>query len=369
MVAAAKQIGSAGAHLLSLVNDMLDLSSLDAGKLNLQLQPVAVDLLVRRCMALIAPYARQAGVTFESDLETNLPTVLADVRALKQVLFNLLGNAIKFSRPPGAVRITSRYESGPKQVTLQVTDKGLGIALDKLESIFEPFTRLHEGAGAPSGSGLGLSISQKLIRAMAGRIEVTSAVGEGTTFTLYLAVDGRPEALAPHESVFDVLPETISIPQPGGAAVLYIEDEVVNALLMQGLFQSSAAAAHLIVATTGRDGLREAVRLRPDLILLDMNLPDMTGLEVLRCLKADARTAGISVIAVSADAMPEQVSKALDAGCEAYWTKPIDMKEVRGELVRRFATEDFSAGRQFESRATGLLRNSDSREQTVEEEK
>ena len=192
-----------------------------------------------------------------------------------------------------------------------------------------------------------MSISQKLIRAMAGRIEVTSEVGKGTTFSLHLAVDGRPEALPQHESVFDGLPETISIPQPGGAAVLYIEDEAVNALLMRGIFQSSAAAVHLIVATTGRDGLREAVRLRPELILLDMNLPDMDGLEIIRCLNADARTAGIPVIAVSADAMPEQVGRALAAGCEAYWTKPINIKEVRGELVRRFIEKDFATGRRL----------------------
>ena len=346
--AAAKQILSAGTHLLSLVNDMLDLSSLDAGRLNLQLQPVAVDLLVRRCIALIEPHARQTGVIFESDLEPNLPTVLADVRALKQVLFNLLGNAIKFGRPPSAVRISARYESELEQVTLQVTDKGPGIAADKLALIFEPFTRLDDGAGAPSGSGLGLSISQKLILAMAGRIEVASEVEKGTTFTLRLAVDGRPEALAHQESVFDGLPETISTPQPGGAAVLYIEDEPVNALLMQGIFQTSTAPAHLIVALTGQDGLRQAVLLRPDLLLLDMNLPDMDGLEVLRCLKADLRTARIPVIAVSADAMPEQVRKALDAGFEAYWTKPLDIKEVRAELARRFANEDLSVERQLE---------------------
>ena len=348
VLAQAKQIGNAGTHLLSLVNDMLDLSSLEEGRLNLKLQPVAFEPLVRRCMTLIEPHARQSGVTFVSDFEPGLPTVLADVRALKQVLFNLLGNAIKFCRPPSAVYISARYEKVSELVSLAITDTGPGIAADKLESIFEPFTRLNDGTGAPSGSGLGLSISQKLVLAMRGCIDVTSKIEEGTTFKLRLPVDGRPEAFATHESVFDEMPDTISTQQPGGATVLYIEDEPVNALLMQGVFQSSGAAAHLIVAPTGRDGLREAALRRPELILLDMNLPDMDGLSVLRCLQADARTAHIPVIAVSADAMPEQVHKALDAGFEAYWTKPIDIGDVRVELRRRFAPEYPSEERQPE---------------------
>ena len=124
-------------------------------------------------------------------------------------------------------------------------------------------------------------------------------------------------------------------------AVLYIEDDPVNALLMQRIFQSFSAP-HLIVSLTGRDGLLQAVLLRPALILLDMNLTDMDGLSILRCLQADVRTARIPVIAVSADAMPEQVLKALDAGCEAYWTKPLDIRGVRANLAARMAKEDFS---------------------------
>ena len=337
-VRSAIQIENAGSHLLSLVNDMLDLSSLNAGSLNLRLRPVSIEPLVRRCLTLIEPHALQHGITLQVHADPALPTVLADGRAVMQIIFNLVGNAIKFGGRHSVVQVRVQHEPLAAQVRLEVSDQGPGIAADKLSTLFEPFSRINRGGHAPVGSGLGLSISQKLVAAMAGSIAVRSEVGQGATFTVRLPVDGAAESTLPDDSGLGGFDDLVRLGAVGGATVLYIEDEPVNALLMQEFFKTLPAATgpRLVVASTGRDGLREAALLRPDLILLDMNLPDLDGLEVLRRLRADSRTAHIPVIAVSADALPEQVRRARDAGFDDYWTKPIELRQVHADLVRRF---------------------------------
>ena len=335
-----RQIESAGAHLLALVNDMLDLSSLDAGRLNLVLEPVALAPLVERCIALVGPHAQQHGIIFESGSAASVPTVLADVRAVRQLLFNLLGNAVKFAHPDTAVRVQLDHDAPAGRVTLAVIDTGPGIAAEKLPSLFEPFGRLHAGRTMPAGSGLGLAITQKLVRAMAGTITVASVPGEGTTITVTLPVDGRPAMGFDDDSVFGGLQMPAPAVAIGASTVLYIEDEPVNTLLMQAIFDSlPVAGPRLVVAVNGADGLAEAAKLRPDLILLDMNLPDIDGLSVLAALSAGALTAHIPVIAVSADAMPAQIVKARQAGCQDYWTKPIDVKQVQARLLGRFQAD------------------------------
>jgi len=336
-VRSAIQIENAGSHLLSLVNDLLDLSSLNAGRLNLQLRPVSIEPLVRRCLTLMEAHALQQCIDLEVLADPALPTVRADGRAVMQIIFNLVGNAIKFGRRQSVVQVRLQHEPLAGQVRLEVTDQGPGIEAGKLSALFEPFSRIDRGGDAPIGSGLGLSISQKLVAAMAGSIAVRSEVGEGATFTVRLPVDGADESTLPDDPGLDGFDDMARFGAVGGATVLYIEDEPVNALVMQQFFKTlPATSPRLVVAATGREGLRDAALLRPDLILLDMNLPDFDGLGVLRSLQADSRTAHIPVIAVSADAMPEQVRKAREAGFADYWTKPINFKRVHADLLQRF---------------------------------
>lgn len=172
---------------------------------------------------------------------------------------------------------------------------------------------------------------------MAGRIDVTSELGEGTTFAVTLPADGRPDLTTADDSAFGDLRQPQPIAPMGHAVVLYIEDDPVNTMLMHAIFESLPhGGARLIVASSGADGLLEAVRLQPDLILLDMNLPDLDGLIILQALKGNSRTAQVPVIAVSADAMPTQIIKAREAGCQDYWTKPINLQQVQKKLLGRF---------------------------------
>ena len=332
-----QHIETAGAHLLALVNDMLDLSSLDAGRLNLDIQPLALPPLLAHCIELIEPHARLHGITLETQLDSPLPTVLVDARAVKQLLFNLLGNAVKFSNPNSVVRVRVSHAATSPHVALSIIDAGPGIAAEQLPTLFRPFNRIQPGRRRLPGSGLGLSISQKLAMAMDGTISVSSRLGQGTTFTVTLPVDGRPDLSTADNSAFGDLHDAVPTGPTAPATVLYIEDEPVNALLMQTLFSSlPGGGAQLILAVNGEDGLGDAAREQPNLILLDMNLPDMDGLCVLRALRSNPSTAQIPVIAVSADALPEQIFKARQAGCQDYWTKPIHMKRVHAELLRRF---------------------------------
>lgn len=340
MLKSAAQIETAGAHLLSLVNDMLDLSSLDAGRLNLQLGPVAVERLVQRCVALVEPHAQQHAISVQVQADPPPPTVHADARAVQQMLFNLLGNAIKFGRPHSVVSVVLRHEPLDGLVALEITDLGRGIAPDRLPTLFEPFSRINTGGSVPAGSGLGLSISQKLVCAMGGRIDVRSTVGVGTTFTVRLPADGRAEPPSANDSGFGDDDAVDTAGAVGSATVLYIEDEPVNALLMAGFFKAMPGQGlRLIVAPNGVDGLRDALVHQPDLLLLDMNLPDLDGSTVLRRLRADPRTAHIPVIAVSADALPQQIRSARQAGFDDYWTKPISYRKVHASMAQRFPSD------------------------------
>ena len=344
LLASVHHIEHAGTHLLALVNDMLELASLDHGQNALHLQPLLLAPLAEQTIALLLPLAQHRGMTLSVTQPGPVSTTSGDARAIKQVLFNLLGNAIKFAHADTAVEVHLRQEKGGAEVAMDIIDRGPGIDAAALPGLFVPFAVGSTRTSRASGTGLGLAISQKLALSMGGRITVSSVVGQGSRFTLHLPVDGRSAALLADVVRFADAVATPSAAPPRVATVLYIEDKPLNALLMESVFESTALLhLRLLVAVSGRSGIEQARALQPELILLDMQLPDIDGFGVLAALRQEPRTAHIPVFALSGDAMPEQVRKALAAGCQDYWTKPINLQSVVAELAGRFPAQPASA--------------------------
>jgi len=309
------QVRHAGWHLLHLINDILDLSRIESGEMRLQLRPLNVSELVAACLPLIQHDAERRGITV-LQTRSRLPHwVVGDETRVKQILTNLLSNAVKYNRDGGTVRVWSTVGEDA-QVQIHVEDTGLGMSESQLASLFQPFNRLGREASNIEGTGIGLVISQRLVQLMGGQLRATSTTSVGSEFTVTLP-------MASQAALDD---ETAS--HPDGQLnyrqrhVLYVEDNDTNAILMQGLFTHRPQIS-LTIATTGQEGLDQARDILPDLILLDMNLPDIDGLAVLHSLKHDDATASIPVVVVSADATSQSVEQALFYGAVDYVTKPV----------------------------------------------
>ena len=326
----ARQIERAGNHLLHLVNDLMDLSRIEAGKLEISIEPVAVMAVIKDSLELTAPIAQQKGIGINHDIgENRIATIRADYVRLRQVLINLLSNAIKYNRPQGTVHLACHLHEG--KVRISVADTGRGIPPDKQSRIFNAFDRLGAEGGAIEGTGIGLVITKRIVEAMGGTIGFESVEGQGSTFwvefpaseTMHLPVS---EALA-----LDCMPEEIAH-ATSLQKVLYVEDNPINLYLMQEIFKRKPL--ELRVATTAELGIELARNEPPALILMDINLPGMNGYEALRILKNDARTAHIPVVAISANAMSGEVEQGLAAGFAAYFTKPVNISTLYGSLSK-----------------------------------
>lgn len=315
---AVAHILTAGRHLLDLINEVLDIARIEAGRMTLSLEPVVLADVVAEVVALLRPLADRREVTISADIGDE--HVLADRQRLSQVLLNLLSNAVKYNRVGGRVDLRSSSEGGT--VFIEVEDTGLGIAPELVDRLFTPFDRLGvEAASREEGTGLGLVLSRNLAVAMGGSLDVTSRPGEGSTFRVGLPVADSPaEELARNGGV-DHVPVVATL---DGKTVLYIEDNLSNVSLVERIL-SRRPGLRLLVAMQGRMGIDLAVQHRPDLVLLDLDLPDLPGWDVLVELRADERTGGIPVVVISADASPGQVRRLQEAGAAAYVTKPLDV--------------------------------------------
>ena len=325
-----------GDHLLVLINEVLDIARIEAGTLQLTLQPVDVAALARDALALVQPVAQARGVTLSlavvppEGAADGACSALADATRLRQVLLNLLSNAIKFNRTAGQVRVLCR--ATPQALWLEVADQGPGIAPHQLPKLFQAFERLDVD-GAIEGTGIGLALSRSLMGLMQGEIGVHSVPGEGSVFWLRLPSAG--DARAPL-AMADAPP--VPLVQASRPRVLYIEDNEVNQLLMAGMLDHRPAIG-LRMASHGEAGLAMAAAEPPDLVLLDIQLPDIDGHEVLRRLRTLPALRDTPVIAVSANAMPDDLEAARLAGFADYLTKPLDLKRllavVDAHLARR----------------------------------
>ena len=327
-------ISAAGRHLLSLINDVLDLSSLESGNLRLDIRPLALQEVVYETLPLVEALAREHGVTLHAQrLDA---TVLADRIRLRQVLINLLSNGIKYNRRHGRVSVSCSVDE--REVSLRVEDTGRGLTPEQLSHLFEPFNRLGIENEGIEGTGIGLAVVKALVERMEGVVMVSSQPGTGSQFEVRLPRSDVPLVPAGSSPQRHAPPAAAAAPARRGQ-LLYIEDNPVNVLLVEELVQGQAGLA-IESALTGEAGVQRAAELQPDLVLIDMQLPDFDGFEVLRRLRADPRTESMRCVALSANAMPEDIARALAAGFDDYWTKPIDFGAFLGALNRLFPTSD-----------------------------
>ncbi len=319
----------ASRHLLNLIDEVLDIARIEAGRLLLSIEPVRADEILTEAMMLSRPLADQRGITLHAGFGTETAHVLADRQRVKQVLLNLVANAIKYNCEGGAVTIAcDRREAA---LRFAIIDTGPGIPEEEIPHLFVSFERLGAEVTDVEGTGLGLALSKYLTEAMGGTIGVESSVGRGSTFWFELPVgeppDGRPTA-ADLDGSADAAENERQAIEPGvRRLVLYIEDNLANLHLMERIFTRRLSVS-LLAARQGGQGLELAREHRPDLILLDLHLPDMSGRDVLRELKANPSTREIPVVMVTADATAGQRDRLLNAGAYAYLTKPIEVKEL-----------------------------------------
>jgi signal transduction histidine kinase/ActR/RegA family two-component response regulator len=320
-----KHIVDAGNHLLTLINEILNLAQIESGKVSISLEPVELRDVLEECHALTRTASAQRGIRLLFPLETTL-SVNADRTRLKQVLLNLLSNAVKYNRDHGAV-IVECAPGDEGRIRISIQDTGAGLTPDELRSLFQPFNRLGRDGTGIEGSGIGLVLTKRLVELMGGMIGVHSAPGAGSTFWIDLrsATTARIDLaiLSPRASRLD---EAIDA-GPRTATILCVDDNRANlALLTEAL--SLRADCRVLTAVDGQAGVDMARSHHPDVILMDNNMPVMSGREAMRVLRADPSTADIPVIAVSAAAMPNMVSSGLEQGYFRYLVKPYDLVDL-----------------------------------------
>ena len=309
-----------GRHLLDLINEVLDIARIESGNLALSPEPVQMTQAVAETLDLVRPLAASSGIALPDGPGPCAAFVVADLSRLKQVLLNLLANGIKYNRPGGSVTITCEViRDGWGRIS--ITDTGVGIPSDKLPLLFTPFERLGAEQSEVEGTGVGLALSRRLVEAMGGMLSVDTAPGQGSTFWLELPLAAEPATQT------DATGNAVGRSQPKihrRARILYIEDNLSNLRLMERLFDD----AELLSAMQGELGIVLARQHRPDLVLLDLHLPDIPGEQVLRRLGADPATARVPIVAVSADATPGRVRRILALGARTYLTKPLNVREL-----------------------------------------
>jgi len=330
-----QHIQRAGEHLVAMINDLLDFSRIEDGRLSLSLEPIPVCEVAREALAIVGKMADDAGVELHCGTDPKTaPFVRADRVRLRQVLTNLLSNAIKYNRRGGRVTVSATLRDG--EVALAITDTGRGLNPAQVEHLFEPFNRLGADRSPIEGTGLGLVITRRLVDMMGGRIGVKSMVDKGSCFTVWL-----PAAAPPTQA----LPAATAAPQaadPAERTVLYVEDNETNVLLVEAIVQLQPGW-RLRVARSGAEALESVRRERPDVILLDLHLGDMTGLEVFERLQAELATRAIPCLMLSADALPLQIEAARRAGIRDYLTKPVDCDRLVEAIANALAAREPAA--------------------------
>ncbi|MFZ0665547.1 MAG: ATP-binding protein [Acidimicrobiales bacterium] len=342
-IEAVEHILRAGRHLLGLIDEVLDISRIETGNLELQMEPVELRSLVNDAVGLTSPMAERAGVSVSmvGSLDESA-CVYADRQRLLQVMLNLMSNAVKYNGPGGKVRVTCEPLRGG-HIGVAVSDTGLGIKEDDMSLLFEPFERLGADRIGIEGAGVGLTIAKNLVERMGGVLDVFSRVGEGSTFEVVLKEAEAPTSGTGHavnkkmdevtgagssaDTGADAGVDAGVDADPGGMCVLLIEDNLANLTLIENLLVRRNDV-RLLAAMHGSLGLDLAKQHRPDLVLLDLHLPDQSGADVLQRLKEDPETADIPVVVVSADRSSDKDRQMRALGAADYLIKPFDIRDL-----------------------------------------
>jgi signal transduction histidine kinase/CheY-like chemotaxis protein len=318
------EIRRAGDHLMQMINDLLDLTRIEAGKISIRLEPIVLLPIIEEAVAIVAPSVAARRLVLRQELASAAAIhVLADRLRLRQVLVNLLSNAVKYNNPQG--RITIRCEQQGAAVRLSVADTGIGISPDKAARLFQPFERLGAEDRAVEGVGIGLALSRQFAELMGAQLGFESTAGAGSVFWVDLPLAGAAQTS-------DARPAASAAAGDLRCDLLWVEDQASNVEVLQA-YLAHYPNVHLRIARTGGSGLAMMRARRPDLILLDINLPDRSGHQVLAELRRDPGLHDLPVIAVSADAMAEDIRLGLKAGFDRYHVKPLDFDAVMQDIA------------------------------------
>jgi len=334
---AVQMIHSSGQHLLGLINDILDVSKIEAGKFEIHPEEVNVNEICKSSLMFIKDLAEKKSISVECTVSPTVTTIFADPRRLKQILVNLLHNAVKFTPERGKVGLDIRANMKEDMMLFSINDTGIGIAAENLPKLFTPFIQMDSSLSRQyDGSGLGLVLVKTLVDMHGGMVEVQSEVGVGSRFTFLLP--WKQKIKGPNDSSLSKIEEkeinkqteTTSLQ---GKKILAADDNEINLMVVQGYLE--ACGCQVIVAHDGREAISKAQEFIPDIILMDIQMPDINGLEAARILRQDAQFARMPIIALTALAMPEDKQRCLNAGMDAYISKPFKIKELV-ELIRKF---------------------------------
>jgi signal transduction histidine kinase/CheY-like chemotaxis protein len=325
----ANHILNSGRHLLTLINEILDLAKVESGTVTLAMEPVPLAEMLGECEGMIAPLAAARGIDVRFP-DAGAAVVLADRTRIKQVLLNLLSNAVKYNREGGTVVLDCGRGEAPGRLRLSVRDTGLGLRADQVDALFQSFNRLGQENGPQEGTGIGLVLTRRLVELMGGTIGVSSVPGVGSVFWIELQATA-PLALAPAQPQGAPEPARAAAASTGQHLLLYVEDNPANLKLVEEIVRFRPDL-RLLAAADGQRGLSMARTHLPDLVLMDLNLPGMSGMELLAELRRDPRTSAIPVVALTANAMAADIERGLAAGFFRYLTKPVDVARLNAAI-------------------------------------
>lgn len=325
-----EEILGASHHLLELINEVLDIAKIESGNIDMTLQEVELNEVLDECLALVGALAEQYQISLDVQCDKGV-VVLSDRTRLKQVLLNLLSNAIKYNNKGGEVRLTVESR-GERQIRIEIADTGTGISNGDLELMFQPFNRLGAENSTIEGSGIGLTLTRHIVELMGSTLDVVSELGKGSSFWFELpAGDVSKQKEIDQKLSLPIEMELLS--KVGARTVLYIEDNPVNLMFIQQLL-TRCKNIKLLTAEAPRRGIDLAIEHQPDLILLDINLPEMDGYQVMEYLQEKLQFDTTPIIAITANAMQEDIERGIEAGFTDYLTKPLDIRHFYGVVEK-----------------------------------